>query len=348
MKDMKYKLMNEYFASNTNQNRPKLLAIKKKLEAYLKKHDDAQVKDVCHLAELFLIENEEENFDTCCQIAQPVLDRLSNLCEWDFYDVRILTVIFNYANTAALSQMLAKKALVTLESYTNEERYGIIKLAIHMNMTARLIRSKYLETDYEKAHEEVTKLGKMFDEHFESAMIVCEEIGSVVHKNALIIRKGIFYADYGLIDKGLDALKEAKEKDVYRIMQSEVNEYNPLTGAAISKRQFNVLVGTSIKKARKAAGVTIDELAFETDVTPTFLNLIERGERGISCHNLYKIAHKLNVKFESFFHMSKSSEEEALNQKLKLLSDKLSVQEMESLAEFVLSLLRNLKQNRPV
>ena len=53
--------------------------------------------------------------------------------------------------------------------------------------------------------------------------------------------------------------------------------------------------GFSVKKQRKAKGLTQETLAEKADLDPTYLSDIERGTRNLSVKNVVRIAKALGV-----------------------------------------------------
>ena len=68
----------------------------------------------------------------------------------------------------------------------------------------------------------------------------------------------------------------------------------------MGKSEFKALVGKNVKKQRIERGLSIGELAVLLDLTPMFIASIERGERGLTMYNLFKLAHVLDVPVEIF------------------------------------------------
>lgn len=63
----------------------------------------------------------------------------------------------------------------------------------------------------------------------------------------------------------------------------------------------DIKLGRTIQKARKATGVTQEELADKVGVTTTWIGYIETGYRRPNLKMIYKIARALNVKVKDIF-----------------------------------------------
>ena len=64
---------------------------------------------------------------------------------------------------------------------------------------------------------------------------------------------------------------------------------------------MRALVGINIRKERVARNITTDELASLLGHTPSSVGLIERGDRGASAFNLFKLSKIFNVPTDQFF-----------------------------------------------
>ena len=58
----------------------------------------------------------------------------------------------------------------------------------------------------------------------------------------------------------------------------------------MTKKQLRVMMGSNIRNERKARHLSIEEFAELLGLTPGFIGLIERGDRGATPHTLYKIS----------------------------------------------------------
>ena len=58
----------------------------------------------------------------------------------------------------------------------------------------------------------------------------------------------------------------------------------------MTKKQLRVMMGMNIRNERKARHLSIEEFAEMLGLTPGFIGLIERGDRGATPYTLYKIS----------------------------------------------------------
>jgi transcriptional regulator with XRE-family HTH domain len=61
------------------------------------------------------------------------------------------------------------------------------------------------------------------------------------------------------------------------------------------------LLGERIRVARKAKGLSQEELALEAGIDRSFMGQVERGQRNVSVLTLYKLAAVIGVDVGSFF-----------------------------------------------
>ncbi|HEY2951415.1 MAG TPA: helix-turn-helix transcriptional regulator [Verrucomicrobiae bacterium] len=57
------------------------------------------------------------------------------------------------------------------------------------------------------------------------------------------------------------------------------------------------LIGESIRKHRKEAGLSQEKLAEKAELHPVYFGQVERGEQAVSVHALLRIAKALKVRF---------------------------------------------------
>jgi len=67
-------------------------------------------------------------------------------------------------------------------------------------------------------------------------------------------------------------------------------------------------IGVTIRNLRKAKNWSQEELGFQSNVHPSYIGVIERGEKSISIDSLEKVLNGLNITFEDFFKVVGSTE----------------------------------------
>jgi transcriptional regulator with XRE-family HTH domain len=108
---------------------------------------------------------------------------------------------------------------------------------------------------------------------------------------------------------------------------------------------MRALVGTNIRKERVARNITTDELASLLGHTPSSVGLIERGDRGASAFNLYKLSKIFNVPTDQFFVEadSNATQKKHVRDKLDSLVSDFSEEEITFLVHVVKG-LRDLRE----
>ena len=295
-------LLNELFLIRDNFNPDENKKVKDKLLKYAKNNEnDLQIRDALIILETFEIEHNYDDHKTCYKLSIPIFERLKNTHEWDFYDIRILTCVVHYAETASQAHNIATEALEKLENYSHEQRYTIIKLSILLNMTMRLLRARFSDRD---SKEKYKNLEDVFSMYIDSILLLCDKRKKLIlYKAIATVRKGLFYEDAATMNQAFKLLSDKKQYESYKILQDEVKAYKVHVDLSkVDKKQFRVLVGANIRNIRNSRGLTIDDLANVLGVTPGFMGLIERGERGTSSYALLKLSEAFGIPFENFYY----------------------------------------------
>ena len=110
----------------------------------------------------------------------------------------------------------------------------------------------------------------------------------------------------------------------------------------MTKSEFKALVGKNLKKQRMKHGLSKDDLAVLLNLTPSFIGLIEQGERGLTSYNLFKLTHVFNMPAEDFMTGISSSPssysgdyESKCHRKLTILTKRLPQSKLEFLIAMV-------------
>ena len=298
----KYRLLKSLFKLGISYNESHNDNVRKELLNYLEVNgSDCHIEDGLRILDTWREENSTNDFDACCRIAEPIFDRLlSGDVTWEYFDIRILAAVIDYAGTCVEVCNLAEKILVKLEDHSHEERYPFIKLAVYMNSSLRLLRGKYFESENLIPSEELEKL---FSDCIEKALSAWEEMGLEVQKALMQVRKGLFYRKSDLVNHGLYRLKELGEHELYRMTEADAEEYEYefFKSIQISKFQFSRIVGANIRKKRKELGFTIAQVSEITDIGPSHLSIIEIGQKPATSYDLFKLGELFGVSTDWFF-----------------------------------------------
>lgn len=101
---------------------------------------------------------------------------------------------------------------------------------------------------------------------------------------------------------------------------------------------YKKIVGANINRERTERDMSIDELARMLDLSPAFIGLIERGQRGAKLDNLIKIADIFGITLNDLIY-------EHTNKDDKLLQEPNSDKEIEGKKAAITSLLYDLNEN---
>ena len=346
---LRQRLLEEVFDLGGNFRPDKSKALKTRLMSYLKDEGyDPQISDALAILEIDIIESEQNDFEASQELAIPILERLSDLDKWNLFDFRIFAAVVDYADTYDQVLFLAEEALQRLEEYSHEGLYTSIKLCIHVNITHRLLRTKYFD---EIDPVSLDRLEGIFSGHFNSVMAICETRHFPLHKAMVMIRKGLFYKDYALANEGFLYLKASGEDELYKSMQDEVKEYKLYVDELkSSKKEFDFVVGKNIRKLRHSRKMTIEDLAVVLDRTDNAIGLIERGERGTTSYNVCKLAAFFNVPISVFYDETAvvppvSDYKDAQIQKLVGFAKILPEDVLDSIIQIVKAMLRAFQKN---
>ena len=349
----KHELLNEFLDLGGNHHLEKGKVVEDKLLEYIEKNgEDSQISDALRIMQMYKVEAIHNDLEISCQIVEPIFERLTNTEQWDIYDILISAIVVGHAKTYSQSYMVAEEILKRLEEYSNERWYTGTKLIIHMNTVARLLRAKYFELENLDLPME---LENMFLRHANAVLILCKGRKYLIHKAATMIRKGIFYKDDDLTKEGFRLLSDNGELEVYRMLQHDVRQFEFFAELTITRKQYDIIIGSSIRELRLGRNMTTEELAELLDVSPWSIGQFERGERGTSGLIIRKLADIFDVSTDALYYGSQvipfeSNHHEKQLQMLLAYARKLTEDETDYLLTNIKSLLRlnrGKKQDHP-
>lgn len=85
-------------------------------------------------------------------------------------------------------------------------------------------------------------------------------------------------------------------------------------------KEIKIKFGRRVRFLRKAAGLTQEELAERSNLHPTYIGQVERGERNLSLTCIEKLADGLGVKMKELFvfpEKARESEQDKLRYRIK-------------------------------
>jgi len=315
-----------------------------KIQKFIRKYgEDNQLNTLLTVMDVHHSEH-NSNFHKCCELSQPVIKAYENKESWDFYDIRLMTSVFSYVDSCDKALKNAEKILTLLKSYQNHERYIHIKIAIHSNSMLRMLRANFNEREYINAPH---KLEYYFNAHKNELMRISSNNKSFKYLQiAADFRSGLFHGDFSHSEKILKQLKPDKSefaKKVYKALTDEYLEYSAKLGVDLSKEQFAQIIGRKIRAYRVEKMMTLDELAELLDISTTYLGQIERGERQVSSHTLYRLAAILEVDLSVLFELEKKpfaeaiepTKEDIMRRELTEMIDKLELVDLEAVGGII-------------
>ena len=338
MEIKKNNLLDKFFSINSNTKRSEIKNLQKQLIYFQKQYGfDAHIDNALLIVKMSLAESGSNDLSELMTIISPIIERLENLKHWDLNDLSFLATTVGYTKNYNQTLEFVEKALTDLEQYKEDNIYKKLKIVIYVNAVARLLRAKYKEVDYTNENSEFEVLDTKLLEYLETGLDLCEKsekhLHNFTHKNMFLIRKGIFERDNKLVEDCLYILKK-EEKEVYRTLRGEVNQYNENMGTSIGRNQFNIMIGKNIKELRLERNMTHDELARLLDVTNSNIGGYERGEQGLTALSIYKLADIFKVSIDEIYYGKnaepvKSDEKTALRNKIFATTATLSKEKLE-------------------
>ncbi|MCL1935605.1 MAG: hypothetical protein FWF57_04440 [Defluviitaleaceae bacterium] len=163
--------------------------------------------------EIYEEESEGTDFKKICEIAKPILNRITKLDTWNAKDLNFMSLAIGYTETVEQSRDLFEFALGQLEKYEDYDEW-------HRNTNAAFSGSFSLRLSRIDAHER-EKYINIFVETIDDTIKHFEEQDLQLAMSAALLTKGVFFNDQKTIDMGLDKLKEL-DKDLAHEMMLEI------------------------------------------------------------------------------------------------------------------------------
>jgi len=302
--------MDDIFAISNNYNLKELEDAKDKVRKYIEENgDDPQLNDTLIVLEIFIDENLNFKHDDhyiklikYCEMAAPTLARLSVTDEWDYYDLRILCRVVDYAKTYKESIEIAQRALKRLEDFSDKERYYHIKLAFHINILLRLTRAKYSETDGMDSTRSHSRILKLFVEHYQQIERVCSGGKFPMYLAMAKVRYGVFINFDTFSQEGLDLFKKIGDHEGYEYWKKEIEEHKKFQNLAMNVGHFSDIVAKNIKEARINYGISSQKASKALGYVSDMVCAMERCQKEIKIVDVFKLAHLYGISTDDFFY----------------------------------------------
>ena len=286
----RYELLDQFFSLGGNTDLVAFRNIERQLLTFIRENvSDRQIEDVLKLIQFQNALRISYDFERHCYIIKSVIDRLSTSDEWDFYDLRILAATRLCSEDVHISQELLEKSIAILDStYKDKPFYVGAKLAFTINYSVTLTQQYCHYYDDEKLRKHIETL---FKKYIEIALqITAKDKNQVINHAVSTVRKGIFYENEKLLNKGLATLKAEGATEIHKLLVGELEEFNYLMHNNIANTPFNVKLAENLRKLRKKRGLTLEQLASLTDIPNQTLSQLERVDRTASGLHVYKLA----------------------------------------------------------
>ena len=231
----KQEIFSKFFSIEGNHESEKNKYIISNVLKYRRENEeDTQIEDAYRVIKMWRNEangDEVDTFTTSREIVAPALNRLIARKDWDLYDIRILSLIVDLAETYVQSHGLTIDALAKLKELHPDKKLPVTRLAFHVCMLQRLLRSKFTEDN------DPNELEEMFNFHYEAIMEICSEDKNkfAIQMAVALVRKSIFLIDNKASDVGPGAASDFGQADVFKILKNEISEYEALAGRKTRK-----------------------------------------------------------------------------------------------------------------
>jgi len=286
-------LLDEFIVFQDTSDKLQILRLKRKIQKFIKSTDtdNTQLQDIIRILDLWIEDNEYNDFEQSFRIAAPIAQRLAYTEKLDFYDISMFVHVVGYGKDYKATHDFAQKLLTALKEYKDCKSHLGVKLVICLNVLFRLTRAMYFELNGSSTSAEIDELTEIFEKYVNLAVELCGDHKELwAHKTMALLRKAIFEKDYTAIDAYLTLVSKKGSLAMYKIVSEEINGYNVFAGNNITKMQLNLQVGKNIRKIRKSRYLTVEDLAKMMGITYASLQAIEQGKITATIYNLNKIA----------------------------------------------------------
>ena len=295
-------IINRFFNLEDFFSKKDTNALIKDSESYLKDNDDGEVRSVLLVTKAFQQNIKSNNLQESYNTVAPVFEYYQSKTKWTFTDLAILSGAITFAPTYEQAKHLAQEILDVLEDdYSHEKTYGNVMLTVRSNLTLRLLWANYIDINDPTQNIDIKELEKLFMHHYKLAVISCELGNRPVQKTVLTIRKNTLFGDCKGIDAGFKWLFKNKAHNWYNATQHEVADFFCEMGTDITKWQFDVIIGSRIRKRREELGLSLPDVADILGITETAFAAAERGIKGLVNIKLFRLAAHLDVSVDYFY-----------------------------------------------
>ena len=289
----KREILEEFFAMRGNAEPKARVAVTKKIDTYINIFkDDEQIRDLKQLVRAYRHSLDYNDFHKTTTLATPIFNRLLNGdSTWDFYDTRIaiscIGMSWDYKAVLKLSNLITHE----LKSYKEHIDYNYMNMAMYMNITASIYRIKF---QFDLNEEDLKTVNEAFKYYIDKI----EELNKVFKypytEAYLLVRKGVYYQDKELVDKGIKLAKTFPNKNIVKMLRNSVKEAHGYVNFGMSNSEYNTRIGDLIYSFRKYHGYSRLQLAKKIGVSHPLIAAMERGQRTLAEENRLKLIKVFN------------------------------------------------------
>jgi len=258
--------------------------------------NNADDKLVCIVSILktFKCEYGEHGFQECCTLALPVFTWLESIADWEELELNMLSCIIGYHPSFHKTLDIFDKALklFDIEGRMSIPKFREICATLHLNLTARVLRARFIDTDVPLELLEAT-----FERSYKFLMPV------FISKNfpqryQLEMRRGLLENNVPMITNALNALEKTGNKNRYHAAKGTLVEYLYYVKSELDTPLQKIVFGHNLRKYRKLIKMSSSQLAELLDVPQNTITGIERGDEGVSLKRASYIAQILEVQVD--------------------------------------------------
>ncbi|MCL2841782.1 MAG: helix-turn-helix domain-containing protein [Defluviitaleaceae bacterium] len=262
-----------------------------RVKKYLSKNKDEEIECILSVLNVMQSVYAEKGFKVACVLATPVFEWLESITQWKHLDLHLFIMAIGYHPSFSKTLVLFDKALDTLddEDSPNYLDAQIIRATMHNNLSIRILRAKFIDSDVP-----VEILENTFKLCYDFLMPICIS-QKKPQKYFLEIRRGVFENNVPMITGGLKTLLDMGEKKRYQAVKAEIVELLLYVEDELDTRLKNIIFGHQVRKQRKFINMSSLKLADLLDISQNAVTAIERGDSGASPMRAKRIAQILGV-----------------------------------------------------
>lgn len=228
----KEQLLREFFDMTSRSDRQQLDNYKERILAYYRgqrdyinqRELDPQLKNIYQILEIVRLNpRNARDFETACALALPIYTRLEQSAHWDFYDLRIMSVVISKHQQLKVAFQMLERCEQELDNHADVEQASHLRMLIYANLSARILRGRF--EDEELSPEE---LKAKFHQVTDQAIGLCLARQAYPFAKALQVRKALADGDTEQLIALMQNLRGLATTEFYKDVEAEVRSYRSL------------------------------------------------------------------------------------------------------------------------